>query len=254
MKQKQKHYYHETNSHNTPMKLPYDQEIEKVVLFCLLSGRCEEAIIDKLDAACFYDPLNVKIYKVIKALHDSNGSIQKTSGTDFLEMINMKSQELKEHFSNLTGRPEDMGYYILHLHNLKMRRIIISDCEELKKKALDDTYDPINLIDDCEKMTIRVKEAGVDWTCMQDMEDWFIKPDDPKADKYKVMKGKRDGWSDYCTINGVNVNERDMLSMGYQRVSLSREKKDKEDPSKGQDVVYRMATKNGNVDLRFIRK
>lgn len=67
-----------------------------------------------------------------------------------------------------------MDSAIFHLHNLKMRRIIILDCEELKKKALDDTYDSINFIDDCEKMTIRVKEAGVDWTCMQDMEDWFI--------------------------------------------------------------------------------
>ena len=255
MKQKKKHYYKETNSQNAPLKLPYDVEIEKVVLFCLLSGRCEEAIIDKLDAACFHDPLHAKIFKALKVIYEANGSLQNIPSTVLLDMINMTSQELKEYFSEITVvKPENMEYFILILKELKLRRVIISGCKDLIAKAYNDRYNPFDLIEDSSKMASRAKDASVDRARKQDTEDWFVKPDDPKADKYKVLKGKRDGWSDYCKINDVFVNERDMMKMGYQRVSLPREKKDKEDPSRGQDVVYRRTTKNGNVDLRFIRK
>lgn len=195
-------------------------DIEKVILFQLLSGKFEKEIFDGLDADCFYLPDHVAMFSAARELYEKSGSVP---GRCIYEMTGTFPDKMKEYLSKSSLSLLHLEYFIKILQFMKLRRAVIWESVAMIANAMDEHYNVDELANDCERYSERVKSRGVTRIKDPNKEDWYAKDGDPAAERYLVRKGKN-GWSDYCIVDSKIVSEPQMINLGFKRISLPVEK------------------------------
>ena len=218
MKQRDKYVWDKVDS-ILNLSEPFDIDLEKVVLNCVLSGEGEKDIFAGLDPGCFYLPKHAAMFEVARELYNSFGSVKSAPLAGLCNRLQTTPEKLKEYFEGVAYLPDALEFYLKILRMLKIRRAVIYESVVMIAKAVDNNYNVDDLVDDCDGFAKRVKSRGVTRIKDPSTVEWFAKDGNPEAEKYLVKRGK-EGRPDYCLKDGKFVSEPSMLRLGFQRISI----------------------------------
>jgi len=217
-------------------ELPKASDIERSVLSALVHGEQQKKIIDMLDDTCFCckvkDLDNALVFNEASRMFAQNQSIVIT---DLSKQLGLDASEILTSYpTSCLCSDKYIDYYIKILKDLKLLRKIVCESLNLLEQALQNDIPIDDYPDMFQSVTDGIRE-NLEKTHPMDEgilngppnNDWYVNRKNPK-EKYKVMPGKN-GWGDYCWIDGKSVNEKMMLRNGYQRISLPVGKTTKEE-------------------------
>lgn len=208
-------------------ELPKASDIERSVLSALVHGEQPKMIIDMLDDTCFCckvkDLDNAVVFKEASRLFAQKKTIELGNLSN---QLGIDASEISAHYpAPCMCSDKYIDYYILILKGMKIQRKIVCESLNLLEQALQNDIPIDDYPDMFQSVTDGIREDlekihPIDKGMSNEppSNDWYVNKKNPEK-KFKVMPGKN-GWGDYCWIDGKSVNEKKMLRNGYQRISL----------------------------------